>query len=165
MNAILPHLDVLIVQIITFVLGMGAIWALYLKPLGKHLRERKEGIVKDLAGADAARGEAERLRAELGEERARLAEEARQGREEAKRDSARLREELMAKARAEQEALLASTRSQLKQEKNEALRELREQVASLVVLAAAKLIEKKLDSAADKALAEKLVKTVRVSKN
>src|SRR5690349_14916963 len=158
MEAILPHWDVLVVQILTFALGMGAIWALYLKPLGEHLRQRREGIAKDLASADSARGEAEKLRSDLAEERARLADDSRRMRDEARKDAARLREELLEKARTEQKSLLDATRAQLEQEKQEALREIREEVAGLVVQVAGKLIEKKLDGKSDQALAERLVK-------
>jgi len=44
-------------------LGMAAVWVIYLKPLGAHLRQRKEGITKDLAAAEEARQEAVKLRA------------------------------------------------------------------------------------------------------
>ena len=165
MEAILPHLDVLIVQIITFLLGSLAIWKMYLAPLRQHLSERKEGIAKDLANADAARAEAETLRAQLVQERARMADELKQAKDEAKADVAKLREELLAKAKHDQEALLKQGRAQIQAETAEAIASVRNIAATLVIEASSKLMEQKLDSKADHALAEKLVKAVATSKN
>ncbi len=165
MEAILPHLDVLIVQIITFLLGSFAIWKMYLGPLRKHLAERRDGIAKDLANADAARAEAETLRVQLVQERLAMAEELKQAKDEAKADVARLREELLAKAEADQEALLKHGRAQIQAETLEAIASVREHAADLVVQATAKLVEMKLDPKTDHALAQKLVSAVKTSKN
>ena len=165
MEAILPHLDVLIVQIITFLLGSLAIWKMYLAPLRQHLSERKEGIAKDLANADAARAEAETLRAQLVQERSRMADELKQAKDEAKADVAKLREELLAKAKHDQEALLKQGRAMIQAETAEAIASVRNIAATLVIEASSKLMEQKLDSKADQALAEKLVKAVATSKN
>ena len=165
MEAILPHLDVLIVQIITFLIGSLAIWTMYLGPLRQHLASRREGIAADLANADAARAEAESLRAQLVEERARMAAELKQAKDEAKADVAKLREELLAKAKRDQETLLRNGRAQIQAETQEAITAVRKIAAQLVVEATGKLIEKKLDSKADRGLAEKLVQAVHASKN
>jgi F-type H+-transporting ATPase subunit b len=165
MEAILPHLDVLLVQIITFLLGSFAIWKLYLAPLRQHLSQRRDGIAKDLANADAARAEAESLRAQLVQERARMAEELKAAKDEAKADVAKLREELLAKAKHEQEALLKQGRAQIQAETQEAIAQVRGFAATLVVEATEKLIGKKLDAKADQALAQKLVGAFKSSKN
>ena len=164
MEAILPHLDVLIVQIITFLLGSFAIWKMYLAPLRQHLDERKAGIAKDLANADAARAEAEKLRGELVAERSRMADELKKAKDDAKADVAKLREELLARAKQDQEALLKNGRAQIQAETADAIAAIREEAANLVVLATEKLLEQKMNGKADEALAQKLVKAV-ASKN
>jgi len=78
---------------------------------------------------------------------------------------ARLREDLMARAKSEQEALLKQGRAQIAAETDAAIAAVRGYAAQLVVEATSKLIEKKLDADADKAMAEKLVASVKVSKN
>ena len=165
MEAIMPHLDVLLVQIVTFIIGSIAIWKMYLGPLRRHLSQRREGIAKDLANADAARAEAEILRAQLITERSRMADELKQAKDEAKADVAKLRDELLAKAKADQEALLKHGRAQIQAETLDAITQVREYAAVLVVEATAKLIEKKLDAKADQALAQKLLSAVTASKN
>lgn len=165
MEAILPNWQILLVQIVTFVIGMGAIWNLYIKSLRAHLKDRREGIAKDLASAETARQEAEFLRAQLQADKAQMAEDLRKAREQAKADVAKLREDLMAKAKAEQDALLKQGRAQIAAETDAAIAAVRGYAAGLVVEATSKLIEKKLDASADKAMAEKLVASVKVSKN
>lgn len=165
MEAILPHWQILVVQIITFVLGMTAIWKLYISSLRDHLKSRREGIAKDLASAETARQEAEFLRAQLQEDKAKMAEDLRKARAEAKAEVARMRDELMAKAKADQAALLKQGRAQIQAETQAAVAAVRGFAADLVVQATAKLLDKKADAQADKALAEKLVAAVKVSKN
>jgi F-type H+-transporting ATPase subunit b len=162
---LIPHLDVLISQIVTFAIGMGAVWVIYLKPLGLHLRSRRDGIAKDLAAAESARAEAEHLRGQLNAERKNMAEEMRKAKEDARADVARLREELLAKAQAEQSAMLKQAQAQIAAETQRAVAEVRSYAAELVVLATAKMVEKKLDGPTDRALAEKLVASVKASKN
>jgi F-type H+-transporting ATPase subunit b len=161
MEAILPHWQILVVQVITFVLGMAAIWKLYIASLRDHLKRRREGIAQALAAAETARQEAEFLRAQLQEDRVKMAEELRAERERAKADVARLREELLAKAKAEQDALLKQGRAQLEAETLAALQAVRSHAAALVVEATGKLIEKKLDAKTDKAIAERLVQAIK----
>jgi F-type H+-transporting ATPase subunit b len=165
MNAILPDLRVLLVQVLTFVLGMLGIWKLYISSLRDHLKSRREGITKDLASAETARQEAEHLRAQLHEDRVHLSEELKKAKEEARAEVARLREELLAKAQVEQETMLRQARTQIATETERAVAEVRGYAAALVVQATAKLVEQKLDADTDKALAEKLVAAVKVSKN
>jgi F-type H+-transporting ATPase subunit b len=157
--------QVFLVQIVTFALGMGAIWALYLKPLGKHLRSRKEGIAQDLASAANARAEAEKLHVEFAAEKAKLMDANRKLMEKTKADAEAFRLELMAKAKAEHEALIKAGRRQIEQESREAVRQIREQAAELVVQATEKLLEKNLNKSTQTALAQKFVKAVKVSKN
>ncbi len=159
------HPDIFLIQWITFALAMAAIWAIYLKPLGKHLRSRREGIAKDLATAEEARAEAARLRAEFDAEKAKMIEENRQQYERVKTDAEAFRHDLMAKAKAEVDQLMSEGRKRLEQERLQAMRDIRQEAADLVVMATEKMIEKSLTGADHKKLADKFVKGLTVSKN
>lgn len=159
------NLDIFAIQWITFALGMAAIWVMYLRPLGKHLRGRKEGIAKDLAAAESARAEAASLKAQFDAEKAKMAEENKRLMEKVKADAEAFRHELLAKAKAEQDALVNAGRKQIDQERLEALRQIRNEAAHLVVMATEKLLEKHLDAKTQEALARKFVASVKVSKN
>jgi F-type H+-transporting ATPase subunit b len=165
MDAIMPNFKVLFVQLLTFVLGMAGIWKLYIVPLKKHLKTRREGIAKDLASAENARAEAEHLRAQLHADRENMAEELKKAKEDARADVAKLRVDLLEKAEAEQAVMLKQAHTQIEAETRRAIAEVRTYAAELVVEATAKMLEKKIDKAADRSLAEKLVAHVKISKN
>jgi F-type H+-transporting ATPase subunit b len=160
MQEIMPIFRVFIVQVLTFILGMTFIWKLYIVPLRKHLAARREGIAKDLASAESAREEAGNLRVQLAAERERLAEDLKRAKDEARAEVAALRAELLAKAVEQQEALLKQARAQIEVESARAGAEVRSRAAELVVEATAALVGRKLDSAADRRLAERLVASV-----
>lgn len=162
---LIPNPQVLIAQMITFAIGMAAVWFVYLKPLGEHLRARKAGIVKDLSSAEEARAEAAKLKAEFAAEKAKLLDENRRLMEKTKADAEAFRAELMGKAKAEHEALLKAGRAQMEAERHEAVRQIRAQAAELIVEATGKLLEKNLNNATQAALADKFVKAIKVSKN
>jgi F-type H+-transporting ATPase subunit b len=164
-DAILPNVRVLIVQVLTFALGMAFIWKLYIVSLRDHLKSRREGIIKSLAEADAARQEAEKLRKQLDADRAQMAEDLKKAKEEARAEVAALRAELLAKAQAQQDEMLRQAHDQIRSESQRAILEVRTYAASLVVEATAVMVGKKLDSGADRKLAEKLVASVTASKN
>ncbi len=157
--------QVFAVQIVTFVLGMGAIWFIYLKPLGAHLKARKKGIAEDLKSAEAARAEGQQLHAQLKAERLQMAQENHRLMEKTKADAEAFRADLMKKAGEEHAALLQAGQQQLDQERREAIRQIREEAASLVVLATQKLMETKGDEAADLERARSFVKTIEISNN
>jgi F-type H+-transporting ATPase subunit b len=148
---------------VTFAIGFVAIWFIYLKPLGEHLKNRKAGIVKDLASAEEARAEAAKLKADFAAEKTQLLEENRRLMERTKADAEAFRQELMAKAKDEHEALIKAGRVQLQQERAEAVRQIRAEAAHLVVEATEKLLEKNLNKTTQSALAAKFVKSI--SKN
>ncbi len=161
MQELLPDTKVLIVQVLTFALGMAAIWKLYIVALRDHLKARREGIAADLASAEQARREAAELRAQLEAERVRMADELKRARQDAAEQVARLREELMAKAVQQQDDLLRQAAQRIEGEARKAAAEIRGQAADLVVQAAGALLGRRLDSAADRAMAESLVASVR----
>jgi F-type H+-transporting ATPase subunit b len=159
------HKDIFAIQWITFAAGMAAIWALYLKPLGKHLRARRDGIAKDLASAEEARAAAEKLKAEFAAEKARLVEENRKLMERTRADAEAFRNELMQKAKLEHESLLRAGRAQLEAERLDAVRKIRNEAAGLVVAATEKLLSKNLNKSTQVSLASKFVKSLKVSRN
>jgi F-type H+-transporting ATPase subunit b len=149
---------VLLVQIVTFAIFAILAWSVYLKPLGKHLKERADGIAHKLDEARAAREETEKLKAQTAQDMEEFKARQKKLLEEARAEGARLREELLTQARAEQESLLEKARKQVEQETTQARRQLREEAATLVVAATRKLLAESLDAKDQEKAAEKFVK-------
>ncbi|AGX06581.1 MULTISPECIES: F0F1 ATP synthase subunit B [Bacillaceae] len=122
-------------------------------PLMGIMKQREEHIANEIGAAEQSRVEANKL---LEEQRSLLKEartDAQNLIEGAKKQGDVQREEIIAAARAEAERVKESAKLEIDQQKEKAVAAIREQVASLSVLIASKVIEKEL-SAADQ---EKLI--------
>jgi len=126
-------------------------------PIVRLTEEREKKIAAQL-------GEAERLNLEaqtaLDEHKKLLAgakDEALALINEAKALAHKEREQLLAKAQDEHEQVLERARREIEAERDRALAELRREAVELSLAAAAKLIEQRLDSAADRKIVEEYI--------
>ncbi|KIL49771.1 F0F1 ATP synthase subunit B [Jeotgalibacillus soli] len=134
---------------ILFQLAMFAILMFLLKkyawgPLMGIMKQREDHIAGEIEAAEKSRAEAkQRL-----EEQRQLLKEARQDAqnliESARKQGELQREEIITAARAESDRMKQSALREIETEKDQAVAALREQVASLSVLIASKVIEKEL---------------------
>jgi F-type H+-transporting ATPase subunit b len=152
---------ILLAQIANFVLLVVILRLVAYKPVMKMLRERQERIQKGLEDAEVAaqaRADAEKEREQiLAQARADAgritAELTAQGRAEA--------EKILAQAREEAERLRDTARQEAEAERAQILGQMREQIATLVVAAARRLIGETLDEQRQRALVESFFSGIR----
>ena len=128
------------------------------QPILKSLHEREQGI-------EDALNESKRMREEMARMAANNEELMRQAREEREvllKEARDIRDreiaEAKAKAKAEADALLGRAREDIRNEKNAAITEMKNQVAELSIQIAERILRDKLgDAAAQKALVEKVM--------
>jgi F-type H+-transporting ATPase subunit b len=124
-------------------------------PILKMLKEREQSIEKALAAADEARSEMSKLKSSQDE----LMHEARLERDKLMEDARKIREQMIEKAKeeaaAENAKLLEKARKQIEAEKLSAISDIRDQVATLSVEIAEKILRKQL---ADRQQQEDLIK-------
>jgi F-type H+-transporting ATPase subunit b len=129
-------------------------------PLLKMIEEREKGIRGAVDGAQKAHTEAQALLAQHKE----LMREAGREREEiikrALKDAEQLRADLSARAKAEGDQMVQRAREQIDREKNQAILELRTQVADLAMQAAAKIVTSSLTPDAQRKLVDDFIKTM-----
>jgi F-type H+-transporting ATPase subunit b len=122
--------------------------------------EREKTIKRQLDEAGRAHAEAQ---ASL-EEGKRFAAEAKASAQTLLADAQRIAEKeraaLLEKTKHEQEELLARARREITAEKDKALTDVRREAVELSLAAAAKLIGKRLDTTADRAIVEEYLKTL-----
>lgn len=145
--------------ILLFILGKFA-W----KPIMKMLHEREESIEKALNAADEAKKEMMKLKA--GNEQLLL--EAKEERDALMRDARKVKEKIIEEARikANEEAdrIIENARESIQFEKLAAINELKNQIASISIEIAEKLIGQELqDKEKQHQLMEKLMKEVRIN--
>jgi F-type H+-transporting ATPase subunit b len=124
---------------------------------------RQQQIAQALSEAEAARREVDEARQK---EKSGLADARRQAQEildRAEKLGEELREELRQKGRQEQEAMITRARAELAQEREQAVSQLRRQVADLVLLATQKILEEELDQKRQRRLIDEALAEVDLS--
>jgi F-type H+-transporting ATPase subunit b len=120
----------------------------------KAVEERERKIQAQLDDAAKANAEAQRVLAVYQQQLAAAREEAGAILAAGRQAGERLREDLVAKGRAEQEELLVRARREIGLEKDKALGELRSEAVELSIAAASKVIERNLDNETDRRLVQ-----------
>jgi F-type H+-transporting ATPase subunit b len=154
----------LLSQIVNFLILFLALRILLWKPMLKMLNERKQRIAQGLEDAEQARRERERAQAEY-EERIK---QARQEREEilarAAEEGEQARAETLAQARAQAERIVAEGKETVERERQQMLAELRNQVATLSIAAANKLIGEALDEQRQRRLIDEFFSGIKAGR-
>jgi len=146
--------------IVLFVLFTVLMTKLGWGPLLKAIEEREKGIRGAVDGAQKAHTEAQALLAQHKE----LLREAGRERDDiikaAMKDAEQLKADLATRAKAESDQMVQRARDQIEREKNQAILELRGQVADLAVQAASKIVQSSLTPEAQRKLVDEFIKTM-----
>jgi len=151
------------VEIVVFLALLYLLARYVFPPIVKALDARKQQISQALAEAEAARREVDEARQK---EKTDLADARRQAQEildKAQKLGEELRDELRQKGREEQEAMLTRARAELAQEREQAVSQLRRQVADLVLSATQKILEEELDPKRQRRLIDEALAEVDLS--
>lgn len=160
MDKIIPLTSELLVSLVSFGVLFVLMWKFALPPITKMLDERADKIRESLEKAEETRVEAERL---LDEYKAQLAEarlESNRVIEQGRKVAESIKDDIVAKANEEREAILVRAREEIQGEKRAALAELQAAVADLSVAVAGRIIGTTLSAADHAALIEKYVAEV-----
>jgi F-type H+-transporting ATPase subunit b len=146
--------------IVLFILFAVVMTKLGWGPMLKAIEEREKGIKGAVDGAQKAHTEAQALLAQHKE----MLREAGREREDiikrALKDAEQLKADLATRAKAESDQMVQRARDQIDREKNQAILELRAEVADLAVQAASKIVESSLTPDAQRKLVDDFLKTM-----
>jgi F-type H+-transporting ATPase subunit b len=148
-------------QLTTFVLLLALLRLVLYKPMLQMLEERKTRIaqgLKDAEEAAKARAESEQQAVERLKEATAKAESLL---EESRKAAERLKSEVMSQTQVEIERVKQSQQEQLAQMKAEMLRDVKSEVADLVVTTTKKVLGEELSGADQQKLAERAVKELQ----
>ena len=137
----------IIFQLAMFIILMVLLKKFAWGPLMGIMTQREEHVAGEISAAEQSRVEAKKL---LEEQRSLLKEARSEAQiliENAKKQGDIQREEIIAVARTEADRIKESAKLEIEQQKEKAVAAIREQVASLSVLIASKVIEKELNAA------------------
>lgn len=150
----------LIAQILNFLVLVFVLAKFAYKPLLGIMEERRNKIASDLEAADKAKADAEAVRAEYAAKLADARQEAQAIIDNARKTAQAAHDKIMADTKTEQEQYVAAQKELIATEKKKAMDEVRAQVISLSMIAAGKIVEKKLTSEEDKKLAGEIVDSI-----
>lgn len=134
-----PNFGVFALTVVNFLLLVWLLHKFAWKGIIGALERREKQIADDKSAAAQARQEAEQIKAELGEKLQNIADQAAKKMQEAVALGNAQKEQLMAQAKEQTERLLEQAKAQIEAEKTQALKEVREQIVSTALLAAAKI--------------------------
>ncbi|MBE0446502.1 MAG: F0F1 ATP synthase subunit B [Actinobacteria bacterium] len=129
-------------------------------PLVKMLEARERKIRESIEQAEHARLEAERLLREYEEKLAEAKAEAQRLIAEGKQLGDNLRSEIVQKANEEAKRMIAKAEGQINLDVEQAIKELRAEVADLSISLASRVIEQEIDESAHEQLIEKYLSEV-----
>src|SRR5919197_5304478 len=146
--------------LVVFGILLFILWRWGFPVLVKSVEDRERRIQKQLADAEKANAEAQRLLEEHRKQIAAARTEAQEILAKAKGVAQKERETLLAKAREEYDALLARARKDIDTEKDKAILALRREAVELSIAAASRVIEANLDTEANRRLVSDFLDTV-----
>jgi F-type H+-transporting ATPase subunit b len=164
MDLLTPGTGLIIWQTIIFVLLIFLLAKLAWKPILNSLKDREKSIQDALDTAEKARQEISKLKSDnehllqqAREERDRMLREAREA-------AVRLKEETEAAAKKSADKIIDDARVAIGIEKNAALRDIKEQVATFSIEIAEKLLRDKLaDDKSQRTLVDRYLKDIKVN--
>ena len=147
-------LGTILAQMLNFFILVWILARFAYKPLVSMMQERKERIAKDLADAQAARNEAEQFKADYAAQIANARQEAQQIVEKAVQQAEATTREQLAAAREQIEREKERARQDIVNERDRAMNNFRNEVISLSVAMATKVVAKDMDSETNTKLIE-----------
>ncbi len=164
-NPLIPETVELIVGALAFALVFLVLWRFVFPAMNKMLAERTARIQGNLEQAEEARRTADEELARYREQLANAREESNRIIEEGRRTAEQLRRDIQARAEQEAQATVARAQDEIRLERDRVFQELRQQVASIAVDLAGRVVEESLDQSAHQRLIDEYIDQVAASGN
>lgn len=150
----------LLAQVVTFLAAMVIVWKLFWGPLTRMMEERTRKISDDLERAENGRQEIEALEADYHCRLAEIEEQASKQIKDAVNKGTLAREEILSGARQEAQRILEKAQQDLALERENVIRELRNQVTDLSLAAVERLLGQGLDQKVQRRLLDGFINEV-----
>lgn len=158
--SLFPDLPTILWTTLNFAILLFALYKFLYKPLLGAISAREEEIEGSLKKAAEDRTEADRLRKEFESQISSAQREAQEILSKATKAATTAKEQIETQARAKASEILENATKTIEREKAKAIAELRDEVATLALSIASRVIEKNLDNDEQKRLAERFVAEV-----
>jgi len=150
-------LPMLLAQIINFLILLGLLYLVAYKPIMRMLDERSRKIKESMEQTEFIKEQATQAEEEVKKQLEAAAKEGQEVIARAAKTGEELRQKTQQQAKQEAEALITRARTEIQRERDDAIDELRKEVADLAILAAGKVIDRSLDKKAHRQLIDKVL--------
>ncbi|NIM07398.1 MAG: F0F1 ATP synthase subunit B [Armatimonadetes bacterium] len=151
------NVPILLAQIVNVAILLVVLYFVAYKPVMRMLDQRSRRIKDSMEQADAVKEQAARTEEEVKKQLEAAGREGQKRIAQAAKAGEEIREKARQSARQEAEALITRARGEIQRERDEAISELRKEVADLTISAAEKVIDRSLDKKAHRELIEKVM--------
>ena len=152
------NVPTLLAQIVNVVILLVVLYFVAYKPVMRMLDQRSKRIKDSMEQADAVEEQAVRTEEEVKKQLEAASREGQKRIAQAVKAGEEMREKAKQGARQEAETIITQARGEIQQERDEAISELRKEVADLTITAAEKVIDRSLDKKAHRELIDKVLK-------
>ncbi|WLR48924.1 F0F1 ATP synthase subunit B [Halobacillus litoralis] len=134
----------MLVQLFLFIVLLALLKKFAWGPFMNMMKEREDYISNEIDTAEKSREEAQRMQREASEELKKTRQDAQKIIEDARKTASQQEQSIIESARTEAERMKDNAKQEIVQEKEKAIQSLKDQVASMSVMIASKVIEKEL---------------------
>lgn len=159
------NLQVFILQLATFIVGMWLSKLIFLPYLKGWMSERQKRIQDQLATAEKRQKDAEALKAEFENKVKELEQNTADILQRTRQEATKSRDEVVQMARKEAELILSDARKAIESERQEVTQALQKEVGALAVSIAEKILRTTVDAKAQEKLVQEGVKELGARKN
>ncbi|RWZ58984.1 ATP synthase F0 subunit B [Halobacillus fulvus] len=138
------NLGDMLAQLVFFILLLVLLRIFAWGPLLNMMKEREDYVANEINTAEKSREEAQRMQREASEELKKTRQDAQSIIEDARKTAGQQERDIIESARTEAERIKVSARQEIEQERDKAVQALKDQVATMSVMIASKVIEKEL---------------------
>ena len=156
-----PDYGVLVLTICNFLLLVYLLKKFAWNRIIGGLEQREQQIADDKKQAQQARAQAEEIKQELDAKLAQISEEASQKIQQAVSMGETQKNQLLEEAKAQAENLIAQAKVQIQAEKDKALADVKNQIVSTAMLAAAQVVQQQINQDSAQKVVEKVLADVQ----
>jgi F-type H+-transporting ATPase subunit b len=154
------HVGDMLVQLFFFLLLLFLVGKFAWGPVMNMMKKREDYVASEIEAAENSRKEAEKAAKEANDQLKQMKLEAQKIIEDAKTAGVKQEQDIIESARLEADRIKKAAQAEIQNEKEKAIQALQDQVASLSVLIASKVIEKELSAQDQEKLINEYIKEV-----
>ena len=156
-NLLSPHGGLMFWTLLIFLVLFFVLWKFAFGPITAAVEQRERALEEAIAGAKRDREEAAKLLAEHKTQMEQARAEAQRMIAEGRAIGEKMRTDMLAETRGQQQELLDRARRDIAAERDSAIAQLRREAVDLAIAGAGRVIEKNMDSAQNRRLVEEFL--------